>query len=300
MKVELIVDCRERAITAYADYLTANIKWSEMQITTGDYAITVNGSIVAIIERKTLRDYAASLKDGRISNTDKLVAMREKTNCRVFYIVETEQRAPVSLESYHGGIKYANIEANMDHQAMRWGIQFIVTHSAEETAQRLVRLVKHIETMDAGEFKGGEETLATEQLTERIAVNPDNVLLEMWAVFSGIAIVTAPVFAKATSFKSLTENPTIVDSLKVNGRAVSTRTLNNIKEGIKTPSIVAKIIACAPGLSLVSATYIAERNTLHQLCGMTLDMLKQVEYKDGKKIRGPVAETLCGLLSKQL
>ena len=68
--MELIVDDRERAIITYLERLT---HFKVERITVGDYAFVYKGKVILIVERKTLADLAASIKDGRMLNNLKLL-----------------------------------------------------------------------------------------------------------------------------------------------------------------------------------------------------------------------------------
>ena len=65
---KLIIDTRERNVTRHAKELE-EINFEIKQITTADYVVlSPLGNIVALLERKSLDDFAASLKDGRHDN----------------------------------------------------------------------------------------------------------------------------------------------------------------------------------------------------------------------------------------
>lgn len=309
MDVKLLIDVRERAITAYSAILSA-VSTMQLQMTTGDYAITVDDRIVAIIERKTLTDYAASFKDGRINNTQKLLAMRAETGCRVIYIVEWEQKSPPKLDSYYGGIKYANIEANMDHMAIRDGIQFITTHNAEETAQRLVRLVKHTATLRPEALPthaGAAEAIPAAQLTRKIEVDPANILLEMWSCFSGVAVTTAGGFCKISfrEFYALSDRRQELQTLLYrlsaeHSRMISTRVCNAIVGSMNDIATMGRILGKVPGISRETATIIVTAVPLAKLSVMTPEEIAQIEYKPGKRINATIAARIESYLNMKI
>jgi ERCC4-type nuclease len=84
-----------------------DIPWSRVQITVGDYIVVSGDKIVAVIERKTLDDYGASLKDGRANNKQKMINLRKKTGCRIIYIIEGD--AFPSPNDCYSNIPYKNI-----------------------------------------------------------------------------------------------------------------------------------------------------------------------------------------------
>ena len=121
MLVELICDTRERAIqdSINAEFskpavfaktkgeMVCNVK----QVEVGDYAIEVEGRLVAVFERKTLKDYGASLKDNRHANKAKLLNARFASGCKIYYIIEGPLNPDYNSE--YAGIKYKNILASI-------------------------------------------------------------------------------------------------------------------------------------------------------------------------------------------
>lgn len=142
-KTTLIVDSRETNVSRHSAEL-ANIQIERKMITVGDYAIVRGGQILVSIERKSLEDYAASIKDGRITNITKMLALREQTGCRLVLLVEGKPHAK------HGGIPYKAIESSMWHIALRYNVILLFTSSTVETASMLARLTLSVESMQNG------------------------------------------------------------------------------------------------------------------------------------------------------
>jgi len=113
------------------------------QLTIGDYAITISNETetkyLAVIERKSLSDYAASIKDGRIENIQKLLEFREQYGSRVVLIIEGVLGKP---ETKHAGIPYKNIESSIWHIILQHGISVMWSKSPTYTAEMLVRLAE--------------------------------------------------------------------------------------------------------------------------------------------------------------
>jgi hypothetical protein len=61
--LEILVDTRERYAWKFADQQATTIKRA---LTVGDYAVEIDGIVVAAVERKTLPDLAARLVDGSL------------------------------------------------------------------------------------------------------------------------------------------------------------------------------------------------------------------------------------------
>jgi ERCC4-type nuclease len=135
--MELVADDRERAVIQYL-VADAKIKIRVERITVGDYAIIFNGVLIAIIERKTLADLAASIKDGRMSNNNKLMEARTTSGCRVIYIIEGSAY-PSSTRKY-GGLPFKCLQGKLDSLMFHNNVNIIWTKNAQHTATRLETL----------------------------------------------------------------------------------------------------------------------------------------------------------------
>ena len=142
MRIKLIIDDRERAIFPHIKPEFDNhIHYEIKRIDIGDYALvdTNSGAILSIFERKTLEDYSASLKDGRHGNKQKLIALREKTGCKIFYIIEGNPFLdPARLV---GRTPYRHIESSIFHLMMRDNINVLYSRDTLHTTQLLCRFV---------------------------------------------------------------------------------------------------------------------------------------------------------------
>lgn len=135
--MEIIADDRERKVI---EHLKKKCKTKVERITVGDYALTLNGKIVMIIERKTLNDLSSSIKDGRMENNNKLLMARKVTGCKLLYIIEGKQYP--SMNTKFSGIQYKCLQGKMDSLLFKHNIPIIWTKNAEHTAERLAGLCK--------------------------------------------------------------------------------------------------------------------------------------------------------------
>jgi ERCC4-type nuclease len=152
MEIILKVDNRERAIHEHLlaaftspPMFCINLNQPEFtQLDIGDFIIVANSStgvaVLAVVERKTLKDYAASLKDGRMINTEKLIRLREETGCHVYYLIE----GGINLAYDHQicGIEYYKILANIRDAQILHNIQIINTADKLHTAREMKFLVE--------------------------------------------------------------------------------------------------------------------------------------------------------------
>ncbi len=144
-KCILLCDHRERAVTIHhTEWASIRHKIAEYNI--GDYAIVdPTGRLLVIFERKTLEDFAASFKDGRHENRQKLAAVSAKTGCRVVYIIE-HANWPRQSDTY-GHIPYRAIESAIFHLVVRDGVCVLRTRDTLDTAQTLARFVHSCDTV---------------------------------------------------------------------------------------------------------------------------------------------------------
>lgn len=134
----LIVDDRERAVEPFL----SNTPHTVQRITTGDFSIVYKDVIVAIFERKTLTDYAASLRDTRhVSQKQKVDDIRKLyQGCQIYYIIESSLSYPADDKKF-GHIPYKDIEASIMHLQIRMGIQIIKTRDPRHTADVLDKML---------------------------------------------------------------------------------------------------------------------------------------------------------------
>ena len=147
---KLIVDQRETLVHRYGKEHWGGLNWELKTITIGDYIVTMddgkNKYVVACIERKSLSDFSASMKDGRHSNKDKLRYLQRRTGCRVLYIIEGKR---VKSSTKVGGIPYRNIESAIIHMEMKYKWAFHYTADEIDTAGFLKRFIQSLFTLHA-------------------------------------------------------------------------------------------------------------------------------------------------------
>lgn len=144
--MEIIVDDREKAVFPYLEDASHKylIDYKIQRNEVGDYAICYKGYILMIIERKTWEDLAASMRDGRKANVQKLISVREKTGCQIAYLIEGNATPP--FDKKYGRLPVKNLRAHLDHLAIRDGIHMLYSKDLEYTANRLFELAHNYST----------------------------------------------------------------------------------------------------------------------------------------------------------
>jgi len=260
--IYLIVDTRERFLhKLIQDTFTENdIHFEVKQINTGDYLICEQvGSgmeILACIERKTLKDYAASFKDGRYSNTNKMLDLRETTNCQLYYFVEGQVfLAPTTRIA---GIPYKNIVNSTIHQMIRDNIHTVRTKDEQGTVDTLVEFIRSYEKIDIryrhrnvstprstilpidnrvesvaqdnqttphtnnqttsiGGAEGHNIEQTIELVTKKIDKSDITIITEMWESLAGISLSTARNMAEICSFEEFFNQDIDIKMIKTQG-----------------------------------------------------------------------------------
>lgn len=204
--MEIIVDDREKALFGelkQSETLTSDIAIKIERLTVGDYAIIINGKIVAIIERKTLNDLSESIKDDRMKNIDNMIKARKESKCKLLLLVEGNFLSADSKKKYRG-IPYKNLQAKLDHIAIRDDIPIVYTKDPYHTIARIIGLCKSFHKLiQKGELimediKGGSEVAKV-----KIVKPNDRIHVEMIAVLDKCGITTATNILKKYHIKQV-------------------------------------------------------------------------------------------------
>ncbi len=303
MTTFLVSDDRERHVIGFIRTAFAEAKLEQMvrRINTGDYLVLrrlADGTVqvVAVIERKTLADYAASLRDGRHSNREKMLKARDAHNCHVFYIIEGP--AFPSPTRKFNRIPFRSIQSSITNLAVRDHIHIIKTRNPMHTADRLADLVRAFAKLDeievpsssgsvaelvGGATSGGADTTAVSagsgadttattggenlasgipsEFTGPAKKSELRVATEMWARLSGISVVVAGVLARGPhSVADFTEGRAGDQQLKMpSGRAVHKRATAALKRlGRGERKDLVAIVSGVPGISAPAAASLLE------------------------------------------
>jgi ERCC4-type nuclease len=143
----LIVDDREGAVHPFL--ANKNVPFLIKRITTGDFCIVrqnpnnpADDRILAVFERKSMDDFASSIKDGRYENYNKMIDIqKENEGCQLYYIIECSRAFPAPDDRF-SRIPYSNIAAAINKLEIVYNIQIIKTKDPPDTAAKLSEKVK--------------------------------------------------------------------------------------------------------------------------------------------------------------
>lgn len=160
------------------------------QLFTGDYLICKSPStILACIERKTYKDFAASLKDGRYKNRQKMLSLREQTNCQLYFFVEGPAFPNPQKKINH--VAYASIITAMTHLMVRDHIFVIQTKNEAHSSQKLVQLF----------YAFSKEMVCV--VPTSLTPTDEELCIKLWSSLSGISGVIGKILANTCSVAHL-------------------------------------------------------------------------------------------------
>ena len=305
-RCSLIIDTRERNVTRHITEFT-NINVEIKQITIGDYIVTgPSGNILAVIERKSLSDFAASLKDGRHHNKSKMIELRKTTGCRILYIIEGPEFP--SENSLHSGIPYRYIESSIFHLIMRDGISILRSKDTLQTAKLLSRFVTSVSTlvkkMNTANIEpavvkeltneeinpvGGssmQETFAS--ITQRHEKTDIEITRELWSCFRGISIESADCYINKWSIADIIGGKLTVEEISAHklstGKKISKRVVTSLTKFGRLIEI--KLLSTVPGISTATATELLANNELYYIIAAEQTLIANITVGKSKRKLG--------------
>lgn len=277
MKLTLLTDSRERSLFEYLDNYDFVTKAT---LTTADYAFVTEDSVLEIFERKSLKDYADSFKDGRHDNKNKLLSMREKTGCNIYYVVEGI--APEDHSEKINGIPYSSIEASMFNMMSNCGIFVIRTESREDTARMFAaKYAALLNSIKNGKFELKYLVDPVPLLTESPKITCDQIIRNMFTCIPGVSETTAAGLAEHVKVSDIILSKPVrgtLEGIKINGRKLSKAIIDKICTMM--PGDISNMFVGIPGIKETTAIEDALVETTVQDIG---DLCKKIEKAYGKK-----------------
>ena len=290
MDIILKVDHRERAIHEHINAIFAekptfcvDIQPPEYtQLDIADYVIVAQTEneckVLAIIERKTLEDYAASLKDGRIMNTEKLLKLREESGCQVYYLIEGNINT--GYDTQICGIEYYKILANIRDAQIIHNINILNTSNKLHTARELKFLLeRYTKTYD--EISHNIKTSGGfDEIVEKCKPTKEQVLRnELVIIWTNLlsnsakiktnrspslaSVVLASKFTLKSWLDGLIKLEDVID-IKVNNRRLNGNIIDLLTEPM-TPDLQLKALTTINGISERCAKGILEKTTINDI-----------------------------------
>jgi len=228
--MNILIDSREKDLITMFSLLKPDINIITQQLALGDSII---GDKI-IIERKTLTDLAASIKDGRYREQSFRLQKSLEEGFSVIYMIEG------NLDLYVGNITKDTIVRTM-YSLTTKGFQVFLTKHVKETAYFIIQIAEKIKSKEIKPSSGVyEETEGIIQKQKNTNITRDNISIFMLCQIPGISTVTATILMDnykhiTLLIKALAENPECLESFEyINLKTNKSKKLNkNIIKNIK-------------------------------------------------------------------
>ena len=198
--MNIIIDDRERAVIPHfnAYEFPPDVTFSVSRITTGDYSILYENKILFIIERKTWKDLASSIKDGRKNNVENLLKLRNETGCIILYLIEGNPLP--NPNAIFCRIPYKNLRAHLDHLSFRDNIHITYSKDEKNTVERIAEIIKNYRSFagSAGSVSMGGASKSVggnSLLKEKKIVTQESITYKIWQCIPGVTEKTSCLFA---------------------------------------------------------------------------------------------------------
>ena len=197
--MKIILDCREKDLITlirtmvYEFELEIEVK----QLPLGDIIIAAGDQQLLIIERKTLRDLAASIKDGRYKEQSFRLDQTEMPNHNIMYMIEGSMQ---NYKSHYTKIPKRTLYSAILELNYRKGFSVMKTQNIQETAEYILRSADKMRreiVKDGswhGYYNGGKQTKEYCSVVKKVKKNnltADNIASVLLCQVPGISAKTA-------------------------------------------------------------------------------------------------------------
>jgi ERCC4-type nuclease len=231
---DITVDCREsKLLESIQELQLSNEKYKEIKVVhsnlpLGDITIH-NGDI--IIERKTLLDLEASIKDGRYEEQSHRLQQSKQEGYNIYYFLEGD------LSRHRGRIPITTLISTI-YSLTRKGFFVIQTKSIQDTALYILQFTeKGIREQNKNKLNTYESVSLNKKKNSNIT--PDNIGIYMLCQIPFISILNATTILEHFDGKitnlilELEKNPNILDGMQIvkdgKKRKISKTIIDNIK-----------------------------------------------------------------------
>lgn len=233
----LNIDNREPVlIKEYFQKKTDNIHSKFSNLQQGDFIISFKtdliDDILLIIERKSIEDLLASVKDNRYIEQSNRYSLLENIGCTkyvVYYIIEG------NINKYSkDSIEYKTIYSCIFSLSYKKGFTVLQTSNVNET----INIIEHFYSKLYKEIKSTKETKeSTEQnfLIKKPSVKQEDIDIYMLNLVPGIGFNTAKEILSNYNksfyefWKALKNSEVDLEAIKINNRKLSKNIVKNIK-----------------------------------------------------------------------
>jgi ERCC4-type nuclease len=227
--MSLKIDCREKDLIQCCSLVNKDISVDIIQLPLGDCII--NNSL--IIERKTLTDLAASIKDGRYREQSFRLQKSLEEGYKVLYLIEG------NLDLYVGTIPKDTLVKTF-YSLMNKGFNVFLTKNVKDSAYFILQFYEKMKTVETKQATTYEETEGIIHKQKNTNLNRDNISIFMLSQIPGISTVTATILMDnykhiSQLIQELNTNPNCLEDFEyINPKNNKPKKLNkNVIKSIK-------------------------------------------------------------------
>jgi len=293
---EIHVDDRERKIIPFFDICEnpKNMTIIQKRLTVGDYAYVYQGKILAIIERKSWVDLAHSITDGRKENIDKMIEVRDKTDCKLIYLMEGSVfRQPKTKISR---IPFKALRSHLDHLSIRDGVIIIYSKDYNNSAERIIDFAENMCTLPMIIQIGGKQHASeVVLLTLHRAKSEKAIMSLIWKSIVGVTSTNYDSLCEKYKLKDLIlqkiDNKTLGLIKYPSGHCLGESKAKKILMSAVDKHTWKKMLSKIPGITYSTSIKIIDKYGLNDIIlgNVTIVQLANIQKTEKRKIGQAIA-----------
>lgn len=185
--VSIIIDNREKGLKDLV-----NVPFEEKNLVHGDVQLVYNGTVLAVLERKTVQDLCASIKDGRYKN-QKAAMLEAYPPGTIYYVLEGGFDYS-ETDTTHFGIAKKALVSCMINSMLRDNIKVFVTNSIQETAGLVDSIYARV-SENPGKYSGTVQAVAQVIKPKNKDMTPKKMFELQLCQVPGVSSKTAKAFS---------------------------------------------------------------------------------------------------------
>jgi crossover junction endonuclease MUS81 len=208
--MKLQIDFREKSIIELFDTCDTNCEIETCSLAVGDFIIKDNLSnqLYYIIERKTIEDLSASIKDGRFREQKMRLLESVGDSQRVIYIIEGYQNLFSNKKRL---LPKDTLDSAIMNLMLKHHYIVFYTQNPQDTFEKLKKLYKKIVDKDIGEQLGNTNC----NLISKTQKSSDNIFVNQLCMIPGVSKTIADSIAgKFSTMKELLDSYNNCDNKK--------------------------------------------------------------------------------------
>lgn len=226
--MSVVLRCDHREKNAKELLRHEDIKWELLEL--GDFVIDIDGVPRVVIERKTLPDLAASVKDGRYKNQKIRLLEQFSISC-LFYVIEGN----VTYNDCNGvlinGISYGALQGCIINTMIRDGIKIFFTNDSTETCELVCKIYERMKK-DPSKYCNSSSGISVSTGKRKIASKHECYIAQLCQI-PGISNITACAIAQKypTMLQLITNSSKLgFDDVKIGKKSLSKSLIQRLHE----------------------------------------------------------------------